>query len=46
MQTAQKMSLEQIRAFLEARDEVRLEAQDKEQVYTWVERYGSKAGMI
>ena len=38
MQTAQKVSLEQIRAFLEASDEVQFEAQDKEQVYGWVER--------
>lgn len=32
------MSLEQIRAFLEASDEVVFEAQDREQVYAWVER--------
>lgn len=38
MQTGQKVSLEQIRAFLEASDEVRFEAQHKEQVYAWVER--------
>ncbi len=32
------MSLEQIRAFLEASDEVAFEARDREQVYAWVER--------
>jgi len=32
------VSLEQIRAFLEASDEVAFEAQDREQVYAWVER--------
>ena len=38
MQTAQKVSLEQIRAFLRDENEVQFEAQDKEQVYDWVER--------
>ncbi len=32
------MSLEQIRAFLEASDEVAFEACDRGQVYAWVER--------
>lgn len=32
------MSLEQIRAFLEASDEVAFEACDRDQVYGWVER--------
>src|SRR5262245_16460838 len=32
------MSLEQIRAFLEASDEVQFEGQNREQVYAWVER--------
>jgi transcriptional regulator with XRE-family HTH domain len=38
VQTAETVSLEQIRAFLEASDEVQFEAQDREQVYAWVER--------
>src|SRR4029453_11640984 len=38
VQTGQRVSLEQIRAFLEASDEVHFEAQDKEQVYVWIER--------
>jgi transposase InsO family protein len=38
VETGQKVSLEQIRAFLEASDEVQFEAQDKKQVYAWVER--------
>jgi transposase InsO family protein len=38
VQTGQKVSLEQIRAFLEASDEVQFEARDREQVYGWVER--------
>jgi transposase InsO family protein len=38
VQTGQKVSLEQIRAFLEASDEVQFEAQDRQQVYDWVER--------
>jgi hypothetical protein len=45
VQTAQKVSLEQIRAFLEASDEVQFEAQDKEEIYGWSERCESKAGM-
>lgn len=38
MQTGQRVSLEQIRAFLEASEEVHFEAQDRDQVYSWVER--------
>jgi hypothetical protein len=38
VETAQRVSLEQIRAFLAASDEVQFQAQDKEQVYDWVER--------
>lgn len=38
MQTGKKVSLEQIRAFLEASDEVEFEACDRVQVYAWVER--------
>ena len=38
MQTGQKVSLEQIRAFLEASDEVAFEGCDRGQVYAWVER--------
>jgi transposase InsO family protein len=38
VQTGQKVSLEQIRAFLEASNEVQFQAQDREQVYAWVER--------
>jgi hypothetical protein len=38
VQGVQKVSLEQIRAFLEASDEVQFEAQDKEEVYAWVDR--------
>jgi hypothetical protein len=38
MDTKQGMSLEQIRAFLEASDEVRFEATDREQIYAWVEQ--------
>ena len=38
MQTGQRVSLEQIRAFLEASDEVHFEAQNRDQIYAWVER--------
>jgi transposase InsO family protein len=38
VQTAQKVSLEQIRAFLEASDEVQFQAENRQEVYTWVER--------
>jgi hypothetical protein len=38
MQTGDRLSLEQIRAFLEASEEVQFEAHDRQQVYAWVER--------
>jgi transposase InsO family protein len=38
VQTGQKLSLEQIRALLEASGEVAFEACDRRQVYAWVER--------
>jgi hypothetical protein len=38
MDAKQGMSLEQIRAFLEASEEVRFEATDREQIYGWVEQ--------
>ena len=38
MKDGEKLSLEQIRAFLEASDEVRFQAQDKGELYGWVER--------
>lgn len=38
METGQRISLEQIRAFLEASDEVRFEGADRQQIYGWVER--------
>jgi antitoxin component HigA of HigAB toxin-antitoxin module len=38
MDAKQAMSLEQIRAFLEASDEVRFEGTDREQIYAWVEQ--------
>ncbi len=38
MQTGERVSLEQIRAFLEASDEVQFAACEREQVYAWVER--------
>jgi hypothetical protein len=36
MQDGEKLSLEQIRAFLEASDAVRFEAKDRSQLYEWV----------
>src|SRR5450432_2462302 len=36
MQAAERMSLEQIQAFLEASDEVEFKARNKEEVYDWV----------
>ena len=36
MQAPEKLSLEQIRAFLEGSDEVRFEARNREEVYGWV----------
>jgi hypothetical protein len=38
MQAAERMSLEQIQAFLEAGDEVDLKARNREEVYDWVNR--------
>jgi transposase InsO family protein len=38
MDAKQGMSLEQIRAFLEASNEVRFEASDREQIYAWLEQ--------
>jgi transposase len=38
VQTGQRVSLEQIRAFLEASDEVAFEACDRGQIYAWVDR--------
>lgn len=38
MEAAEKLSLEQIRAFLEGSDEVRFEGRDREEVYGWVSR--------
>jgi len=38
MEDGEKLSLEQIRAFLEASEEVRFQAQDRGELYGWVER--------
>ena len=38
MQTTQRVSLEQIRSFLEASDEVEFKARDRREVYRWVEQ--------
>ena len=38
MEYGEKLSLEQIRAFLEASDEVRFQGQDRQELYEWVER--------
>jgi len=38
MQAAERMSLEQIQAFLEAGDEVDFKARNREEVYDWVNR--------
>ena len=38
MQTGDRLSLEQIRAFLDASEEVQFETQGRQQVYAWVER--------
>jgi transposase InsO family protein len=38
MEDTEKLSLEQIRAFLEANEEVRFEGQKREAVYGWVDR--------
>ena len=36
MRAGEKLGLEQIRAFLEASEEVRFEGRDREEVYGWV----------
>ncbi len=38
MQAGERLSLEQIRAFLEASDEVHFEGRNREEVYGWVDR--------
>ena len=38
MQDGERLSLEQIQAFLEARDELRFEASDRRELYEWVGR--------
>lgn len=38
MQDGERLSLEQIRAFLEGSDELRFEASDRRELYEWVER--------
>ena len=38
MDDGEKLGLEQIRAFLEGSDEVRFQAQDREELYGWVDR--------
>ncbi len=38
MQAGERLSLEQIRAFLEASDEVQFEGRNREEVYGWVEQ--------
>ena len=38
MQQAEKLSLEQIRAFLEASEEVHFEGQKREEIYGWISR--------
>ena len=38
MEDGEKLSLEQIRAVLEARQELGFEAQDREEMYGWVDR--------
>jgi hypothetical protein len=49
VQQAEKLSLEQIRAFLEASEEVHFEGQKREEIYGWISRtlqvhsYGSRA---
>ena len=37
MQRAERLTIEQIRQFLAASDEVRLKAVDREETYSWVE---------
>ena len=38
MQDGERLSLEQIRAFLEGSEELRFEASDRRELYGWVER--------
>ena len=38
MEDSEQLSLEQIRAFLEASEEVRFQAKDRQELYTWVDR--------
>ncbi len=38
MKDSEKLSLEQIRVFLEASDEVRFQARDRQELYAWVDR--------
>ena len=38
MHDAEKLSLDQIKSFLNAREEIRFEGQNRQQVYGWVER--------
>jgi len=38
VQQAEKLSLEQIRAFLEASEEVHFEGQKREEIYGWISR--------
>ena len=38
MQQAEKLSLEQIRAFLQASQEVRFQATQRQEIYEWVTR--------
>ena len=41
MHEAEKLSLEQIAAFLQASEEIRFKAQSREQVYHWIEQLGA-----
>ena len=38
MEDGERLSLEQIRAFLEASEEVRFQARDRGELYAWVDR--------
>ena len=38
MHEAEKLSLDQIEAFLKASEEIRFEGKDREQVYAWIEQ--------
>jgi transposase InsO family protein len=44
MQAGERLSLEQIRAFLEASDEVRFKGRNREEVYGWVEQMLRRQG--